>query len=236
MNFRILTIIFMLASTMSYAQMFEVGAFVGGSNYIGDVGSSWYVRPNSLAAGGVFKWNISKRYAYRGSFTYSTLHASDLDSDNSARQSRGYSFSNRILEGSLGMEFNFLEFDLTEFSKSVTPYIYSGVAYTRYGDLFYRTSSPTPSTGDADVSKNKATFAIPMILGIKGKISKRFVLAAEVGARYTFTDNLDGSNPIDPPTSTIVEFGSQYSDDWYVFSGVTLTYTFGKRPCYSCYD
>ncbi|MCX2681651.1 DUF6089 family protein [Galbibacter sp. EGI 63066] len=226
MKFRILAIVVLFGTSMSYAQMFEIGAFAGGSNFIGDVGAEWYIKPNSLAIGGVAKWNISKRYSYRGSLIYSKLHASDTDSGSSARQTRGYNFSNDVLEGSLGMEFNFLEFDLDNFSRSVTPYLYGGVSLFLHDLLYY----------DNDIAidyGNKTTFAIPMAIGVKGRLNTRFVLAAEIGARYTFTDNLDGSNPKEFPE---LRFGNIFSDDWYVFSGVTLTYTFGQKPCYSCYE
>jgi len=26
------------------------------------------------------------------------------------------------------------------------------------------------------------------------------------------------------------------NNDWYTFSGVTVTYTFGRKPCYCSYD
>ena len=38
-------------------------------------------------------------------------------------------------------------------------------------------------------------YGIPMVLGIKAKLTNHFVLAAEIGARYTFTDEIDGSVP-----------------------------------------
>jgi hypothetical protein len=45
------------------------------------------------------------------------------------------------------------------------------------------------------------------------------------------TDNLDGSNPKNKILSPL-KFGDLNSNDWYVFSGITLTYTFGNEPCY----
>src|SRR5690606_436785 len=169
MNFRNLAILFMLCTSLSNAQMFEIGGFVGGSNYIGDVGSSWYIRPNSLAVGGVFKWNVSERYAYRASATFSTLHASDRKSDTFGRYQRGLSFTNHIFEGALGVEFNFWEFDLSPFSRAFTPYIYGGVAVLMYEDLNY---GPTINVGDnAQDANKKTTFAIPMALGVKAKIN-----------------------------------------------------------------
>jgi hypothetical protein len=50
------------------------------------------------------------------------------------------------------------------------------------------------------------------------------VLALETGARYTLTDNIDGSFN--------QKFGNINNNDWYVFTGATLTYTFGTKPCY----
>ncbi len=228
MNFRNLAILFILSTSLSNAQMFEIGGFVGGSNYIGDVGSSWYIKPNSLAVGGVFKWNVSERYAYRASLTASQLKASDKDADTQGRSNRNLDFSNQIYEGALGMEFNFWEFDLGPFSRSVTPYIYGGGAILWYQDIYYTSISDDTADGEG----KKITFAIPMALGVKAKINTRFVIGAEVGVRYTFTDNLDGSYPSEANKKRL---GNVLSDDWYVFSGITLTYTFGKESCYSCF-
>src|SRR5690606_19627728 len=134
MDLRNLAILYMLTTGSSNAQNLEIEGIVGGSNYITDVGSAWHIRPNSLADGGVIKWNASERYAYRASVTYSTLHASDLDSDTYGRFSRKLSFSNKVFEAALGMEFNFWEFNLSPFSRSVVPYIYGGAAVLRYED------------------------------------------------------------------------------------------------------
>jgi len=49
----------------SQAQTYEVGLYAGGSNFIGDVGSTSYIAPNSPAIGGIFKWNRSKRHSFR---------------------------------------------------------------------------------------------------------------------------------------------------------------------------
>lgn len=70
-----------------------------------------------------------------------------------------------------------------------------------------------------------------MIIGLKTRLVQNLIIGVEVGARYTFTDNLDGSNPINDNFETL-RFGNLNSNDWYVFSGFTLTYTFGKNPCF----
>ena len=53
-----------------------------------------------------------------------------------------------------------------------------------------------------------------------------------MGARYTFSDEIDGSEPDAQELKEIVRFGNFNNNEWYVFSGLTLTYTFGRKPCY----
>ena len=54
---RYLTVFIMcvLSSHLSHSQIYEIGVFAGGSNFIGDVGATNYISPNQAAFGGVFK-------------------------------------------------------------------------------------------------------------------------------------------------------------------------------------
>lgn len=211
---------------ISNAQIHEIGIFAGGSNYIGDVGPTNYIAPNKTAIGLLYKWNKSPRHAYRFSYTQSTLYSNDLNSDEISRVNRGFSFKNNIKEFSAGLEFNFFDFNLHEIKTKVTPYVYTGISYFFHDELYIDTNGITQKDG------NNSAFAIPIIIGVKTNIARNFVLGVEVGARYTFTDNLDGSYP---DKSSYGKFGNFNNTDWYVFSGITLTYTFGEKPCYCAY-
>lgn len=224
---RIFLFIFILGLTKLNAQIHEVGVFLGGSNYIGDVGKANYVNPNELAYGLIYKWNKSPRHSWRISYTQSKITANDLGSEVPGRFKRGYDFENNIKELSLGLEFNFFDFNLHNFDKLVTPYVYSGLSYTNYDELYV-------INGVSKIDINHGTFAIPMIVGVKSNIMPNLILGVEVGARYTMTDNLDGSLPKNENLKPL-KFGNINSKDWYVFSGFTLTYTFGEKPCY-CAD
>ncbi|MFY7739858.1 MAG: DUF6089 family protein [Flavobacterium sp.] len=224
---RIFLFIFILGLTKLNAQIHEVGVFLGGSNYIGEVGKANYVNPNELAYGLIYKWNKSPRHSWRISYTQSKITANDLDSEVPGRYKRGYDFENNIKELSLGLEFNFFDFNLHNFDKIVTPYVYSGLSYTNYDELYV-------INGVSKIDINHGTFAIPMIVGVKSNIMPNLILGVEVGARYTMTDNLDGSLPKNENLEPL-KFGNINSKDWYVFSGFTLTYTFGEKPCY-CAD
>ena len=154
----------------------------------------------------------------------STISADDLDSEEPGRSLRGYNFENSIKELSLGLEFNFFDFNLHTLAQKFTPYVSSGVNFFTYENMYIE-------LGETKKINRKSSIAIPMILGIKTNISRSLVLGAEVGARYTFSDNLDGSNPKEENLNAF-RFGNLNNNDWYVFSGITLTYTFGEKPCY----
>lgn len=208
-------------------QTYEIGLYAGGSNFIGDVGKTNYIDPNALVLGGIAKWNRSPRHAFRATLLYANLQASDLKSDDLRRQNRGYQFSGSLIEGSLGVEYTFWDFDMhASFNRPASPYLYTGLTG------FYHDSFALDAVeNDLVKTDRELDVAIPMVLGFKAQVSSSFFLAIEVGARYTFADNLDGSFPGDEAYGG-VSFGNINNNDWYMFSGLTITYTFGRQPCY----
>ncbi len=206
------------------AQIHEIGVFLGGSNYIGDIGPTDFIAPNKLALGLLYKWNKSPRHSWRFSYTQSKIISSDGNSEIPSRKNRGFQFENNIKEVSAGLEFNFFDFNLHDLKPKFTPYIYSGLSYVYYDGLFFLGNNPKYD------SKHGA-FAIPMTIGIKARIMQHLIIGLESGARYTLKDDLDGSNPTNKNLEDL-KFGNINSNDWYVFTGFTLTYTFGIKPCY----
>lgn len=208
----------------SFGQIHEIGVFAGGSNYIGDVGKSDYFNPNDFAFGLLYKWNKSTRHSWRFSYNMASISAKDIESKAPNRNLRGYEIKNNIKEFSLGLEFNFLDFDLHQSDFVFTPYVYSGLSTFVYDETYVLNKV-------SHVDYQHYSFAIPMVVGMKAKIANHLVLGFETGARYTFTDNLDGSNPKNQNFETL-KFGNLNNKDWYIFTGLTLTYTFGKNPCF----
>ena len=208
----------------SFGQIHELGVFVGGSNYIGDVGKEIYLSPNDMALGVLYKWNKSTRHSWRFSYNMASITAKDIESNAPNRKNRGFEIKNNIKEIAAGLEFNFLDFDLHQSDFTITPYVYSGISAFVYDEIYViGTESKT--------DYQHYSFAIPMVFGIKSKLTNHLVIGLETGARYTFTDNLDGSNPLNKNLDTL-KFGDLNNKDWYVFTGFTLTYTFGKNPCF----
>lgn len=222
---RLLLTLYILLPSLTFAQIHELGLSFGGSNAITDVGSTAYVSPNEMSFGAQYRYNRSARHSWRISYEYIPIHGDDNKSTMPFRKNRGLTYTNTIHELSGGIEFNFLEFDLHKDWFSFSPYIYTGIAGIGFKDSYYEDEK------HIEGKENMYTAAIPLHFGLKMSVNKQFVLSAEVGVRYTFTDHLDGSHsPYESQKRP--SFGNTIGNDWYVNSKITLTYTFGKNPCY----
>jgi hypothetical protein len=225
MRYIAIIIIILFNIHLGQSQINEFGVFVGGSNFIGDVGATNYISPNQMAIGGIYKWNRSPRHSYRISLTFTDLKGNDSDSDDPRRLQRNYTFSNQMIELSAGLELTFFDFNLHSGEKVSTPYLYSGISVVNIEDSYFLNGTQTYQNSSSLV------FGIPMVLGFKTTFLDNFIIGLEVGARFTFSDNIDGSFPADQ-TLQSNRFGNQNNNDWYTFTGMTLTYTFGENPCY----
>ena len=218
----------LICSTQAFPQKFEIGPYVGGANYIGDVGNTTFINPNTLVFGGLFKWNRSTRHSYRFSILHAEIEAGDAESNEGRRLQRGYYFTNTITETSLGVEYTFWEWDLHLGTYQSTPYLYTGINYYFSNHLKLNASNVLAEAG------NNWEFSIPMVMGYKQTLNSFLVGGIEVGARVTFTDNLDGSQPSEIDGNFRTEdFGNRNTTDWYMFTGVYITFNFGRRSCYN---
>ena len=225
-----ITIIIIFSLQLSTAQIFEIGIFAGGSNLISDVGSTKYINPNQGAVGGILKWNRSPRHSWRFTAIYTNFEAKDSKSDDPRRKERNYYYKNKgVLELAAGMEFTFWDFNLHYGDKISTPYLYSGLSVLHHDNYSFRNGYRY------NEGTSSWAYGIPIVLGYKTTLSDKLILALEIGARYTFSDELDGSIPDNPDAIPLYGFGNLNNNDWYTFTGVTLTYTFGRNSCYCKY-
>ena len=217
----ILSILFVCLVAPLQSQIHEIGIFAGGSNYVGDIGSTNYIHPNKFAGGLIYKYNLNPRIALRGTYTYIPISGDDADASNPYRQNRGFNFSNDVHEFAAGVEFNFFDYNISDYRTSFTPYILAEIAAFNY-------KSPGSQTSNNTISlKNKFSYTLPVGIGLKGRLADNFAIAFEAGVRFTFEDDLDYTT--DKINS--LDFGGN-GNDWYTFSGVSIVYTFGRPPCF----
>lgn len=218
----ILFILFACFATTLQSQTHEIGVFAGGSNYVGDIGSTSFIKPNKLAGGLVYKYNLNPRIALRGTYTYIPIGADDADAEEQTRKNRGFSFTNNIHEFAAGVEFNFFDYNISDYKTTFTPYILAEIAAFNY-------ASPERVNANNNVElKNTFSYTLPVGFGVKGRLDDHFAIAFETGVRFTFIDDLDYTT--DKINSLNFEGNG---NDWYMFTGVSIVYSFGRPPCFS---
>ena len=164
-----------------FCQIYEVGYINGKSNFIGDVGDTKFINPfqkdisDNNVSGFSLKWNRSPRHSIKLTFIKSKLIANDINSKDPRRIERGYSFSTPISEVSAGIEFNMLDFNLHEDYDIFTPYMYTGLSFSKFNEILLN--------GDnlMSVNKKNKSFGIPMIIGLKVRILKKFIFSIQGG-------------------------------------------------------
>lgn len=206
--------LFFICFKLSFAQINEVGVFLGGSNYIGDIGKTTYIYPNSYAVGAIYKWNMHPQYSIRATYTYSKVTGNDIKSNNSYRKFRGLEFSNSVHELAAGIEYHFFKYNLSKLGYTQTPYIIAELAVVNYG---------TVNNG------RTFNFTVPFGVGYKTKLARNIGIAFETSFRYTFKDDIDGY----PQYADGTQINYSNGNDWYVFTGITLVYAFGREGCYT---
>ncbi|MBQ0148263.1 MAG: hypothetical protein KBS93_07465 [Flavobacteriaceae bacterium] len=253
---KILLFIFVICFSSSiFAQRHEIGIFAGGANVIGDIGSSYYINPFPtrlkqggkivlpISIGGLYRFNINPHMGFRVNLSYSHVGAGDFNSGEQYKIDRNKSFTNDIKEGALLFEYNFNDInEAQEFAHS--PYIFFGGAIFNAKNRIYDYDQKTGKVFHESLKENKITF--PFGVGYKIRFNYAWVLAFETGFRYTNQDFLDyntagittelmDAGKIDPKINAQIldkNFGNKSNNDWYVQTGLSLTYSFGRPACY----
>ncbi|MDA9340268.1 DUF6089 family protein [Polaribacter sp.] len=216
MRTSILFIICIVFCSTMFGQEYEIGVSLGGTNYVGDIGSTSYINPNKLAGTVFFKYNYNPRVALKATYSYLPIAGDDAKAGSNFRNNRDLPFSNTINEVALGLEFNFYEFDISSEDKSWTPYILVELVAFNY------------DIKTATANKSKTALALPIGIGFKSKLIGNLAFSLETKFRYTFEDDLED---LEVELNGFPIEGS--SNDWYMFTGVSIIYTFGRPACYT---
>lgn len=200
--------LFVSFTLLSFAQRHaDFGIFAGMSSYMGDINPKKYFYSPSPVFGGLYRYNINKRYALRFNAFYGTIKGSDFDFPNIYHPDRpNISFSTSLLNLGGNLEFNFLPYTPTVNQWDYSTYITAGLGYS----LILNSNVN---------AKNHIN--IPFGVGVKINITDRLSSGAELTFHKTFTDTLDGvAGPL--------EKSLVHNNDWYSFFGVFITYKFFK--------
>ena len=189
------------------AQTPEIGVFGGGAYYIGDLNPYAHFNQTNYALGIIYRHNLdNERIALRVQAIYGKVSGNDAKSNDLNQLNRNLNFSSSVLEIGPLIEINFIDYIVGVMSrkkfKFQTPYLFAGITYFKMNPLGTyegQTVELQPlATEGQETSQNASQnryglkqISIPLGLGYKFNITKRFAISLEYGIRKTFTDYLD---------------------------------------------
>jgi len=198
----------------------DLGIFLGGSYYLGDINPAKQFYSTNFAIGGLYRHNFNHRFALRAGVILGALQGDDEDFADKYfyQEMRDRRFHTVLMDATVQLEFNFLDYETTSEDNYFTPYVSLGAAFTAVPNAVYPYQ---PS--------------VPFGTGIKYNINYRLSIGAEWSFRKTFTDLIDSVTGLeDIPLNQQLQDGLyQYKqkgyfheNDWYSLCGIFVTYKF----------
>lgn len=211
----------------------EIGIGIGATNYRGELSPNLQLQNSRPAFTAFYRKDVSVPITLRGGFMVGLLRADDgnVEGVNGGvpplQAYRQTNTKGSVWEASAVVEYNFMDYHYRTDKVHFTPYLFAGIAG------FYANTTTVSNNSALNNSFNQdgsiLGLAIPAGAGIKYALSQHINLGLEVGVRKTFTDQLDHLSEQDP---LLV---NPHDQDWYYYSGVSLSYTFFKIRCPDLY-
>lgn len=232
-------------------QYLEIGTYLGTSTYIGDLSEQKLSGDFGSTLGIFARYNMSKTFSVKGSFTRGVIKGSDEDAGKLDIQMRNLSFRSDVVELAATGELNLMPYNIRD-KKTAVPYIFGGIALFHFNPQAQFKGEwldLAPLHTEAQ-SYKKFQVAVPFGLGFKFNLSYKVNFGLEFGMRKTFTDYLDdvsGKYPdilemrkTDPLAASLsyrtpeltgsfgenpvgTDRGNASNDDWYFFGGLTIS-------------
>lgn len=195
---------------------YDVGPVVGIAGYLGDLNESNMYKHPGIAGGGIFRYVLNSRWAFKGNLVYARLSGDSRDLGNQFVHEEPIKFSTNAVDLSATAEFNFFHFGIGPRYKNykrITPYMTLGLGLTAGFGKGY----------------SNVSFTLPMGVGVKYKLKERLNLGFEFTMRKDFGDGLDGLGDLRG-----IKHGFAKNTEWHSLALFTVTYEFSKR-CVKCH-
>jgi hypothetical protein len=240
----------------------ELGIFIGGSYYLGDLNPRKHFFLTQPAGGLFYRFTPNYRYAFRAGINTGSIMGDDSQSEDPDQRQRNLNFKSRINEFYALAEFNFLEYRISNDKYRFSLFLFAGLDVFNFkpmgnlGGGAWESLQPLQTEGQSKKYKLWQV-GIPFGVGAKINVAKRMGIGLEWGPRKTFTDYLDdvsGVYPdplVNPPNGSK---GAQFSNrsreggdlvntmrgnprtkDWFFYFGLTLNIKLqlAPQPCFS---
>ncbi|MGB4401139.1 MAG: DUF6089 family protein [Daejeonella sp.] len=252
----ILIICFSLPGFFAQSQTWEVGVTAGAAGYMGDINPIKPYKFTDPVFGALAKRNFNGRWSAKVAFLQGKIQGDDAKSSNAYQNDRNLHFRTDLSELSLQLEFNFFNYlpgGMSGFnSRRFSPFLFAGVAGVAFNPVadFGNDEVELHPLQTEGVDYKKNAISVPYGVGVKYNITGNWNLIGDIGYRTAFTDYLDDisgrypdfTSPASPITQDLSDRsisgaspGQQRGDfrprDTYMFSTISLTYTFVSLKC-----
>lgn len=201
-------------------QGLEIGAGIGAVANTGDVIRGYQFRQQGPGFQGFIRYNLSNVVSVRGAGMAGLLRGKDtVNPIDPFTELRARTVKRTLVEGSVTLEYNFLDYKERNSLIKWSPYFFGGVGLSAF----------SARSNSADYSRIQPV--VPFGLGIKYRLSKQWNLEFEFGARKTFFDYVDEVSSVDNPDKLRPRYGNELDNDWYYYTGLSVSYTFYSVPC-----
>ncbi|MAZ58405.1 MAG: hypothetical protein CMP56_03225 [Flavobacteriales bacterium] len=205
-NWIILALTFSLTISIPViSQTNEIGLFLGGSLFHGDVGyknAEYSILNTKPVIGLNFKRNLNYHFGLLFSFNKSTIQANDNVSSDAFNINRNINFRSKINELALVLEFNFQPYLSRDPDHNTTSFIFAGISkfyfnpQSEYDGRWYNLQPLTTEGQGSDLYPGREIYnlngwAIPIGVGYKVNIYNYITLAFNIGWRMTWIDYID---------------------------------------------
>lgn len=176
---------------------YEVGGWLGASQYYGDLNTEVNFNRPGLAGGIIGKYNFDSRIAARLSFSVARLRGTDEGARNNFNRNRNLHFYSNIAELSLAAEFHFFEYLHSVPDYNYSPYLVGGYSLVRHtpmtklDGMTYNLRKLGTEGQDENQEYGPIAGSFVLGLGFKWDLGNNINMGVEGMMHFTRTDYLD---------------------------------------------
>ena len=215
-----LIVVILLFSWAAQAQDAEIGFELGAYNSLGDVNKKYDFGNSALGMQAFYRKHLNNGFSTRLSGGYGKLKGKDVETFDVFSANRQAAFEGNFFNVDLIWEYHFLDYREEKLQQFWTPYILFGVG-------LYKFSGEDELGQSYDAGIN---LRLPVGIGIKYRIDRRWTLAASTTAIKSNSDKLDN---VSEANSMLKNYsgGNPNDDDWMFNTSISISYTLYKIVC-----
>ena len=210
----------LISFNFSYGQNSEIGLEFGSYNYLGDIVRKYDFGNQTFGAQFFLRKHVNEGLSCRISVGTGSVKGTDNLAFDVFSANRQASFEGDVINSDFLFEYHFLDYRDPRSDIKWTPYVLAGIGIYQFKGT------------DQDFTRYNTGLKtrIPVGIGLKFKIDKRWIFGISASAIATGSDEIDN---VFEATSGSKNFqaGNPHDNDWMFFTGISFSYTFYRIVC-----